>query len=184
MNKSALLIIDVQVDFCTGGVLAARDTNSLIPNLNNYIKQAEAHNLYIVYTRDWHSLSHKSLKNNGGIWDNHCIQNTKGAEFNQQLYFPKNYLVVNKGEIDDNEGYSAFDATDLHQKLQKSSIKEIIITGIAIEYCVASTAFESLKLGYSTKIVKDLTRGIEVSTGDIENTWQKLQSQGIILVNS
>lgn len=180
-NNKSLVVVDIQLDFCEGGILAAKDTPSIFEPLNNYIKEQENLGSMIVYSRDWHPKNHPSFKNQGGIWDNHCIAGSEGAAFHKKLYISDIAVLINKGRSHGGEGYSVFDHTSFDKFLRAHNITDLTFTGIAIEYCVKYSAIDAAKLGYKTTVIKNLTRGIG-SEEDFNTTWLDLQKLGIACI--
>jgi len=110
--KKALLVVDVQNDFCPGGALGIHGGHEIIPILNEYFKFFEKENLPIFVTRDWHPKVTKHFDEFGGVWPEHCVEGSPGAQFHPDLEFPKDTLVMSKGMDPEKDSYSAFDATD------------------------------------------------------------------------
>lgn len=181
MNNTVLLIVDMQNDFCSSGALPVYDTESLIDPLNIYIKEAELKGFFIIYTKDWHNKTHKSFIENGGLWPEHCVANTKGAELNSKLYLPKFYSFVHKGTEDKSLGYSAFENNKLAKFLKSNNINEVIVCGIATSFCVAQTAIKSAQNGFNTTIIKNLTRDISNNHAELEKVWQLLKKHNVKL---
>jgi Amidases related to nicotinamidase len=184
--KQALLVIDVQNDFCEGGVLPAKNTVSLIEPLNRCIKWASSNNIFCVFTRDWHPADHCSFKPHGGVWLPHCVQGTKGAEFTEGLFLPDSFVVVDIEKYSDlrNSGYSAFENTKLNKLLQERGITDILITGIATDYCVRATAIDAVQNGYTTIVLTDLIRPIDLLEIDSAVAMEEMADEGIILWES
>lgn len=160
MRKAALIVVDVQRDFCEGGALAAADTLSLLEPLGKSIDQARQAGAVIVYTRDWHPDDHSSFEAGGGPWPAHCVANTRGAEFMPPLMPEQEDIIVNKGIPVDGPGYSGFDDTGLKEKLTRLGVKRVAVTGIATEYCVRATALDAEKAGFEAAVLKDLVRAV------------------------
>lgn len=185
MNQ-ALIIIDVQKDFCEGGVLPASNTLSLIEPLNKAVKWASVNNVLLVFVRDWHPVDHCSFNTHGGPWPPHCVQGSKGAEFAEGLYVPDNSVIIDIEKEPDakNATYSAFENTPLDELLKKNGIAEVFVTGIATDYCVRATALDSYKHGYETTVLTDLIRPIDVLEIDADIALDEMQDTGILLVDS
>ncbi|OGC94202.1 MAG: nicotinamidase [candidate division Zixibacteria bacterium RBG_16_53_22] len=162
-EKDALVVVDVQNDFCPGGALAVPEGNRVVPVINGLAP----HFKHVFYTQDWHPASHISFKEQGGIWPPHCVADTKGAALhpNLRLDFEK-AVQVKKGVEPDKEAYSGFQRTDLAERLRKANIKRLMVTGLATDYCVKSTVLDALKAGFKVIVVKDAIRGVEVKPGD------------------
>jgi len=184
--KQALIIIDVQKDFCEGGVLPASNTLSLIEPLNKAIKWASANDVLPVFIRDWHPVDHCSFNTHGGPWPPHCVQGSKGAEFAEGLYVPDNSVIIDIEKEPDakNATYSAFENTPLDELLKKNGIAEVFVTGIATDYCVRATALDAYKYDYKTTVLTDLIRPIDVLEIDADIALDEMQDTGILLVDS
>jgi nicotinamidase/pyrazinamidase len=185
MNQ-ALIIIDVQRDFCEGGVLPARNTLGLIQPLNETIAWAIEHGVVCVFTRDWHPPDHYSFNSQGGIWPPHCIQGTSGAEFAEGLSIPMSALVIDI-EKDSNKAsmsYSAFENTNLDRELRNRGIIEVAASGIATEYCVRATVMDALRYGFKVSVLTDLIRPIDVKLGDYDKALDEMKTAGATLLTS
>jgi nicotinamidase/pyrazinamidase len=163
MRKVALIVVDVQRDFCEGGALAAAGTLSLLAPLVSRIEEARRRGVKIVFTQDWHPVAHSSFKKNGGPWPVHCVAESAGAELMPPLTARAEDLVVHKGVTPDGQGYSGFDATGLAVLLRNAEIDRVAVTGIATEYCVRATAMDAAKEGFSTVVLSDLIRPVQES---------------------
>jgi len=177
-RKKALIIVDMQNDFCPGGSLAVKGGDKIVSVINQYIKQFTAKDEFIVFTRDWHPADHCSFKEHGGMWPSHCVAGTKGAEFHQDIYVPEKFFIVSKADTVSKDAYSGFEATSLDSQLKKLDIKEVWICGLATDYCVASTVVDALKLGYKVKLLSDAIAAVDVNAGDGEKAIAKMVSQG------
>lgn len=163
MERTALVVVDVQRDFCEGGALAAADTLSLLEPLNNCIEAARRAGAVIVYTRDWHPANHSSFNGNGGSWPVHCVAETDGAELMPPLRTKENDLMIHKGVGVDGAGYSAFEGTGLEARLRELNVSRIAVSGIATEYCVRAAALDGLKAGFETWLLLDMIRPMQAS---------------------
>lgn len=181
-RNTLLLVIDVQNDFCRGGTLPAQETDSLIAPLNQYIEAAVTEGIMIAFSKDWHKSTHHSFKENGGIWEAHCVANTQGAAFHPKLYLPSVHTIILKGTDDQVEGYSAFEHTGLKKFLHHYRIKNIILCGVATSFCVLKTAIDSKNFGFDTTIVEALTRDITTNKDEIRRTKELIEKSGIVLV--
>src|SRR5437868_3700655 len=119
----ALLVVDVQNDFCPGGALAVPDGDEVVPILNRWIADAVAARVPVFASRDWHPENHISFKARGGPWPPHCIQNTPGAQFHPDLQLPRDIRIISKAETADVDAYSAFEGTDLSKRLREAGIQ-------------------------------------------------------------
>jgi nicotinamidase/pyrazinamidase len=170
-GKDALVIVDVQNDFCPGGALAVADGDKVVPALNRYIERFEKSALPIFATRDWHPEKTKHFKAYGGLWPPHCIQGTKGAEFRPDLKLPSSTVVVSAGTAADEEGYSGFDGRDergsaLTDLLRRSGVERIFVGGLATDYCVKHTVLDGLKQGFKVVWLEDASRAVNLLPDD------------------
>lgn len=178
--RDALLIVDVQNDFLPGGALAVPDADSIVPILNRYIELFSQRHLPIIATRDWHPANHSSFAANGGVWPEHCVQNTFGAEFSAQLALPADALVIDKGCAVDGAGYSGFEQPQLQNALQSLRCRRLFIAGLATDYCVLQTAIAACRIGYAVVLLTDAMRAVDVHAGDGERALAQLQQLGAI----
>jgi nicotinamidase/pyrazinamidase len=184
--KKALLIIDVQKDFCEGGVLPAQDTVSLIKPLNEIINYSITHRIICVYTRDWHPFNHCSFIDQGGPWPKHCVQGTLGAEFANGLIVQNSGLVIDieKDTNKANMSYSAFEDTILEIELKAAGVTEIAVSGIATDYCVNATVLDALKCNFVVKVLIDLIRPINNHPDDSIKALEEMKKSGAFLMKS
>ncbi len=182
-SKDALIIVDVQVDFCPGGALPVPEGDRIIPTVNEYIEMFKIVGQPIFATRDWHPENHISFKENGGIWPRHCVQNTEGAKFHPDLKLPLDAFIISKGDKPELEAYSGFQGTILHSLLRERGIKRVFICGLATDYCVKETAVGALNLGYTTFILFDAVKGVNVGEGDSERAVEILLRKEAILLS-
>ena len=177
-DKDALIIVDVQRDFCSGGALPVPDGEKIIPTLNKYIEKFSKAGALIVATRDWHPPNHMSFKDYGGIWPTHCVQGTLGAEFHPDLRLPREVKIVSKATSADKEAYSGFDGTNLERELKDAGIKRVFVGGLATDYCVKSTVLDALRLGFETILLIDAIKGVDVNPGDSERAIEEMIKRG------
>lgn len=177
-KKSALMVVDVQRDFCPGGALPVPDGDKVIPVLNGYIEKFQGVRSPIYATRDWHPPNHMSFKARGGEWPLHCVQNTEGAEFHPDLKLPEKTRIVSKASDPNKEAYSGFDGTDLEKELRKRGIEKVFVGGLATDYCVRSTVLDALKLGFETILLEDATQGVNVKPGDSAKAVEEMVKKG------
>ena len=182
MTKSALIVVDVQNDFCEGGALAAADTRSLMEPLQKYIEAERRNGTTIVYTQDWHPAEHSSFKENDGPWPVHCVAGSKGAELKPPLRAVDGDIIIHKGASVNRPGYSGFESTDLAERLRRLDVSRVLVTGIATEYCVRATALDALGAGYETVVVSDLVRSVDPQ--QTQQVLEELRKAGAKTVNS
>jgi len=176
-KHTALVVVDVQKDFCPGGALAVREGDKVVPVLNKYIEKFRKAGAPIIFTRDWHPPDHSSFKAQGGPWPPHCIQNSEGAKFHPNLSIPLEGEIVSKADKKD-EAYSFFQGTDLAAKLQRRGIKRLLVGGLATDYCVKETVLDGLKHGFEVYHLDDASRGVEVNPGDSERALKEMMAKG------
>lgn len=183
-TKKALLIVDVQNDFCPGGALGIPQGDKIIPAINKYIKIFQKNKLPIFVTRDWHPVRTAHFKDFGGTWPVHCIQNTFGAAFHPELKLPKKGIIfLYKGMDPAQDSYSAFQAEDergmgLPELLKRLGVGEIYIAGLATDYCVRFSARDALKQGFKVKILIDAIKGVDLKPRDSEKALKEMLRLG------
>ncbi|MEM3404399.1 MAG: bifunctional nicotinamidase/pyrazinamidase [Nitrososphaeria archaeon] len=180
--KDALIIVDVQNDFCPSGSLAVPEGDKIVPILNKYIIKFSERKASIIVTRDWHPKNHMSFKEYGGIWPPHCIQNTWGAQFHPKLILPKDIIIISKADKPDFEAYSGFQGTRLNKILKELKVKRIFVGGLATDYCVKNTVLDGLKEGYDVYLLMDSIKGVDVNPGDSEKAIKEMEAKGAIKV--
>lgn len=173
----ALIIVDVQRDFCPGGSLAAPAGNDIVPVINKIAEKFDC----IIASKDWHPAKTVHFEK----WPVHCVRGTAGAKFHKQLDVERINEVALKGTGNSDDGYSAFEATniDLVYWLKKHDVTDVYICGIATEYCVMSTAMDAVKAGFNTYVIADAVAGVEVSEGDTDKAFKEMASAGVVMVN-
>ena len=182
-SKDALIVVDVQNDFCPGGALPIADGDKVVPALNRYIERFQQAQMPIFATRDWHPEKTKHFKAYGGLWPPHCIQETKGAEFRSDLQLPGNAVIVSAGMAPDEEGYSGFDGRDdrglgLAELLHGRGIKRLFVGGLATDYCVKHTVLDGLKERFKVVLLEDAIRGVDLQPGDSERAIAEMIRAG------
>lgn len=180
--KWALLVVDVQRDFCEGGPLSIGDTASLLGPLLSTIELARNCGLMVIFTQDWHPSDHGSFVTHGGRWPVHCVAGSPGADLEPPLEAGQKDLVIRKGQHPNEEGYSAFESNTLAQQLRSRDVDSLAICGIATDFCVLATAIDSAKLGFKTDVLVDLTRAVDPARS--VNRLSEMERAGITLTQS
>lgn len=175
-HGDALIIVDVQVDFCPGGALPIQDGDKVIPILNRWIPAAVSAGIPIYASRDWHPDGHLSFKEAGGLWPAHCIQDTEGASFHPDLKLPNSAVKVTKGVRFDKDQNSVFDETGLAEELRKRGIQRLLVGGLAEDVCVLATVLDGRREGFEVGLIADGTRPVTLEGG--EKARQKMQEAG------
>jgi nicotinamidase/pyrazinamidase len=182
-TKKALLIVDVQNDFCPGGALGVPAGHKIVPTINKYIKIFSKKKYPVFATRDWHPVKTTHFKDFGGIWPVHCIQDTKGAAFHPDLKLPKEAILLYKGMNPNKDCYSAFHAedvngVDLYGWMKRLDIRELYIAGLATDYCVKYTAIDALRHGFKVRILMDAIQGVNLKPDDSDEAIKKITKMG------
>ena len=176
--KTALLIVDVQNDFCPGGALPTQKGNIIIPVINNLMDKFDL----IISSRDWHPENTIHFNR----WAVHCVKESHGADFPADLNREKINQIFEKGTGSKDDGYSAFEATNknLEEYLKEKEVDELYITGLTAEYCVKSTVLDALKYGFKTFVIKDAIEGIRQYKDDFDNAFEEMKNAGAIIITS
>ena len=182
--RAALLVVDVQVDFCPGGALAVEHGDDVIPRLNKVIQMFEELKLPVFFTRDWHPPDHISFRERGGPWPPHCVQGSRGAEFHPDLDVPRGAVIVSKGDEPSKEAYSGFQGTDLETRLKGLRAGEVFVGGLATDYCVRETTMDALRAGFGVCVIEDCVRAVDVKPGDGERALVEMREAGAKLLAS
>lgn len=186
MAKPALIIVDVQNDFCPGGALAVPEGDQIIPIIQAAAEDFQRQGLPIVTTQDNHPPHHVSFAERGGPWPPHCVQGTSGFSLHPALQLPP-HAVCLKGEDPDQDAYSGFEGLvqgvdgsrePLASFLHRLSVDTVYVTGLATDYCVRATVLDALQAGFRTVVLKDAIRGVDVNPGDSERALEEMAQQG------
>ena len=182
-KKRALVVVDVQNDFCPGGSLAVAHGDEVVAPLNALIDEFLERGEPVYESRDWHPPQTKHFQAYGGTWPIHCVQNTTGAEFHPQLRQDPRITIVSKG-LGDTDCYSAFDETDLAAQLKRQGVQEVWVGGLATDYCVKNTVLDALKNGFEVKALANAMRAVDVKPGDGKRAIQEMRDAGAEIVIS
>jgi nicotinamidase/pyrazinamidase len=163
----ALVIVDVQRDFCRGGALAIARGDEVVPVLNRWIEGARSAGVPIYASRDWHQNRHPSFTEFGGKWPPHCLQDSEGAQFHDDLDLPASSIIVTKGTRFDRDQNSAFDGTGLAVELRRSGITRLWIGGLAQDVCVCATVLDARREGFETMVISDATMPVTREGSDL-----------------
>jgi len=164
-QTDALILVDVQNDFCPGGALAVEEGDGVVPVLNEWIERAKAAHATVVASRDWHPEGHCSFERQGGPWPLHCVQGTEGAAIRADLNIPDLLLLVSKGRDLERDQYSAFDGTGLGDALRARNVERLFIGGLAQDVCVRQTVLDACDEGFETHLILDATRPVDQEQG-------------------
>lgn len=160
MERAALIVVDVQNDFCPGGALAVPEGDQVVPVVNALARAFARRGRPVVATQDWHPADHVSFRERGGPWPPHCVQGTPGADLHPELRREPITHVVRKAYRPDQEAYSGFQGTGLAELLRGLGVEEVYVCGLATDYCVNATALDAARAGFRTAVVEDATRPV------------------------
>jgi nicotinamidase/pyrazinamidase len=177
-NHDALLVTDIQIDFLPGGALPVEGGDEIITVINHYIRHFDNKKSHIMASRDWHPPNHISFKEQGGPWPPHCVQGTRGAQFSPDLKLPPHTNIISKATDPKREAYSAFDGTNLADKLHQFGARRLFIAGLATDYCVVNTVLDACKLGFDAIVLMDATLGINAKPGDVDRAIEVMIKSG------
>jgi nicotinamidase/pyrazinamidase len=177
-SSDALVIVDVQTDFCPGGALAVPEGDLVVPVLNRWIDRARQSGALIVATRDWHPPDHGSFAAQGGPWPVHCVQETDGAAFHPGLDLPDDALIVSKGTDPGDDGYSMFQGTDLAGRLKTAGVQRLWVGGLALDYCVRATVLDGLEARFEVHVIGDAVRAVNIDPQDGQRALKRMKSAG------
>ncbi len=178
-KKDALVIVDLQNDFCPGGALAVRDGDKIVPLVNAMIPKFEC----VFTTQDWHPNDHISFEAQGGSWPPHCVVGTPGADLHPDLKV-EGTIQIRKGGESDKETYSGFQGTDLEDQLKNRGVKRIFICGLATDYCVKATVLDGIRSGFEVLVIADAIKGVEVNPGDSDAAIESMKAAGATIIDS
>jgi nicotinamidase/pyrazinamidase len=178
----ALLIVDVQNDFCPGGALPIDNGDQVVPVVNHWIDDFTERGLPVYATRDWHPKDHLSFAPEGGRWPPHCIQDTPGAAFHPDLHLPPSAVIVTKGVRFDQDQNSAFDQTGLESHLRRKGTVRVFVAGLALDVCVLATVMDALRVGLKVLLILEGSRPVTASGGIKALT--RMQADGVSVLKA
>ncbi|WP_069131342.1 bifunctional nicotinamidase/pyrazinamidase [Rhodohalobacter halophilus] len=197
----ALLVVDIQNDFCPGGALAVPNGDSIIPTVNSLIERFDT----VIQTQDWHPADHSSFASNHEnkepyetieasygtqvLWPDHCVQGTKGAEFHPELITDKSQVIIRKGFRREIDSYSTFFENDqktptgLSGYLKERGITDLYTVGLATDFCVKWSVLDGIDEEFTMHIVEDAVRGIDLN-GSLQQAWKEMNKKGVKIVKA
>ncbi|MBX5467884.1 MAG: isochorismatase family protein [Firmicutes bacterium] len=187
----AVVVVDVQRDFCPGGSLAVPDGDRIFPTVNRWVRTFQAAGLPVVFTQDHHPPRHISFHERGGPWPPHCVQGTSGAAIHPAIWVPVGAVRFYKGEDPDRDAYSGFEGRlydprepdrrgpDLASWLREAGIHHLYVLGLATDYCVRATALDAIRAGFAVSVVEAGVRGVDRNPGDSERALAELAAAGV-----
>ncbi len=183
-DRAALVIVDVQNDFCASGSLAVPGGDEVVPILNQYAERFSRARLPVYATRDWHPERTSHFKEFGGVWPPHCVAGTRGAEFHPELRLPEGTIVVSKGKGAEEDAYSAFQAEEdsgvsFIDSLKRQGIEHLFVGGLATDYCVQCSVHDAIAQGFKVTLLEDAVRGVDLEAGDSDRELRKMKAAGV-----
>jgi nicotinamidase/pyrazinamidase len=191
--KKALIVVDIQNDFCPGGSLAVPEGDKVVPVINDLLPKFDL----VIFTKDWHPARHNgfasvyvdkkpfdTIERGGGfgscvrqdtLWPDHCIQNTPGADLHKDIKFENckgEFYIFKKGEDVGNDGYSAFESRDLAPFLDGKGFSRLFVCGLALDYCVKETALDAARLGFDVAVIEDACKSISADINPVLKAFE------------
>jgi len=202
-NKKALIIIDIQNDFCPGGALAVPGGDEIVPAVNEL---SSLHKFdKVIATQDWHPPGHISFASGKDkepfsevkidgvtqtLWPDHCVQESEGADFHPDLDLKPVDLILRKGSDPNIDSYSAFlendkkTETGLHHYLKGMDIEEIFVCGLALDVCVYFSSLDGIKYNFKVNLIRDVSRGIDQPQGSVDEVLGNMEEKGVVITDS
>lgn len=177
-ETDALIVVDVQNDFCPSGSLAVEGGDDVATALSGLATHFRIKGARTFATQDWHPDKHSSFTEQGGTWPPHCVQGSRGAEFHANLHLPIGTSIIRKGADPAVDAYSGFLDSNLEEQLRRSDIKRLFVGGLATDYCVLNTVLDARKLGFETFLIEDAIAAVNTAPEDGENAIQKMKDNG------
>ena len=181
-RKKALIVVDVQNDFCPGGSLAVLSGDEVVAPLNELMKEFLDRGEPVFKTRDWHPGATKHFAAYGGTWPVHCVQDTPGAEFRAGLIDDPRITIISKGTDESADGYSGFDGTNLARLLRERGVAEVWVGGLATDYCVKHTVLDARREGFAVKALADAMRAVNLNPNDGRQAIEEMRAAGAEIV--
>ena len=186
---TAVLVIDVQRDFCAGGALAVPAGDSVVPVLNRVLGGAGDRRMPVYASRDWHPAASRHFVTGGGVWPVHCVADSDGARFHPDLRLPVGTAVVSKGVDADEDGFSAFDGrledgTTLAESLRAAGVARLLVGGLATDYCVRHTVLDALRKGWPVTLLTDAISAVNLEPDDGARALEEMRAAGAVLRKS
>jgi len=183
-QTKALIVVDVQNDFCPGGSLAVASGDEVVAPLNELAKEFLDRGEPVFKTRDWHPARTKHFAAYGGTWPIHCVQGTRGAQFHADLIDDPRITIISKGTDESADGYSGFDGTNLAQLLREEGVAEVWVGGLATDYCVKHTVLDARREGFEVKALADAMRAVNLKPNDGRQAIEEMRDAGAEIVGN
>ena len=189
-TRHALLVVDVQNDFCAGGALEVPRGDAVVTPINRMLAAFGGAGTPIFASRDWHPDGSSHFIESGGVWPVHCIAETDGAAFHPDLALPDGTAVVSKGTAPDADGYSAFDGTvdetgdSLGDALASRGVVHLIVCGLATDYCVRASVLDACRQGLRVWVVSDAIAAVNLNNGDGPQAIEEMRAAGAAFIDT
>ena len=182
-TRDALVIVDVQNDFCPGGALGVPGGDAVVPVLNRYVQRFAAAGAPVFASRDWHPDKTLHFKAYGGVWPPHCVQDTAGAEFHPLLALPSGAAIVSKGMDPSEDAYSCFqaetgDGMPFAAALGELGVRRLFVGGLATDYCVKFTVVDGVHEGFEMVVLADAIAAVDLTPGDGAKALDEMRAAG------
>ena len=186
-ERDALVIVDVQNDFCPRGALGVAEGDRVVPVLNGYAQRFAARGAAVFASRDWHPRETTHFQTHGGVWPPHCVQGTLGAELHPDLILPPGTTLVSKGMEPESDAYSCFqaeteDGSPFAAALGERGVSRLFIGGLATDYCVKATVLDGIQAGFEMVVLEDAIAAVDVAPGDGARALEEMRGAGAQLV--
>ena len=181
----ALLIVDVQNDFCPGGALGVAGGDAVARTLSDQARQFADAGLPVAASRDWHPEHTRHFISGGGPWPPHCVQGTPGADFHPDLELPAGTAIISKGMSTEDDGYSAFEGQTgegepLTAWLRERGVRRLFVGGLATDYCVRASVLDALADGFAVVLLTDAMHAVDVQPGDGDRALAEMRTAGSV----
>lgn len=180
----ALLVVDVQRDFLPGGCLPVAHGDRVVAPLNRCVDLFAESGLPVFASRDWHPADHCSFRAQGGAWPAHCVAESPGAGFADELRLPSGVQIVSKATRRAHDAYSAFNETDLAARLSAAGVTRLFVAGLATDYCVLQTVKDALSAGFAVVVLSDAISAVDAQPGDGDSALAQMRERGALLIDS
>jgi nicotinamidase/pyrazinamidase len=179
---SALLLVDVQMDFCPGGALPVAEGDRIVPVLNRWLVLARERGVPVYASRDWHPHGHLSFREQGGPWPTHCVQGSEGAAYHPDLELPDDVVQVVKGVRFDRDQLSLFQDTGFAERLRRDGVTTLWVGGFCQDICVRATVLDALGAGFEVHLIEDGTRPADPEAAD--RSLREMRECGAVIESS
>lgn len=185
--RDALVIVDLQNDFCPGGALGVAGGDAVVPVLNRYAERFAGAGAAVFASRDWHPAQTTHFKTYGGVWPSHCVQDTPGAEFHPAVALPAGTAIVSKGMDPREDAYSCFqaetaDGMPFAAALGEAGVSRLFVGGLATDYCVKSTVVDGVQAGFEMIVLTDAVAAVDLAPGDGAKALDEMRAAGAQMI--